>query len=262
MAAATSIARSETPVFKRAVIAGLALFALSMLGEALGYGLSGDLAGALVHLAIGVSALVLAFLVLRFGAWALALSVVLTVVGWFFFEGYATAFELSHPESFFDFMPNLVALVGTLIAIAGGAVAIRQLRSRDVRLTALPAERAALGALTFVLVAIASTSAGLTMASRESVSPQAEAGAALVKMRTLKFSPDRIAVASGEPLKLVVNNDDPSLHTFTMDDLDIDFELGPGSERLVELPALDPGSYEFYCAVEGHESMTGTLEVQ
>jgi hypothetical protein len=52
---------------------------------------------------------------------------------------------------------------------------------------------------------------------------------------------------------VLVQNDDPFTHTFTIDELGIDIELGPYSEELVELPG-DSGTYVLYC--EPHTSDT------
>ena len=44
----------------------------------------------------------------------------------------------------------------------------------------------------------------------------------------------------------MVRNDDPFLHTFTVDELGIDIELLPGSSQIVELPAT-AGTCTYYC---------------
>ena len=59
----------------------------------------------------------------------------------------------------------------------------------------------------------------------------------------------------------MVENEDLIIHTFTIEDLDIDVTVGPRSETLVELPAMEPGVYKYTCEVPGHEEMKGTLQV-
>ena len=60
--------------------------------------------------------------------------------------------------------------------------------------------------------------------------------------------------------RLVVDNADPFRHTFTIEGAGVDVEIPAG--RTVEVPLdLQPGTYDYICAVPGHEAMTGTLVV-
>ena len=38
--------------------------------------------------------------------------------------------------------------------------------------------------------------------------------------------------------------------------------VGPGKSETLQLPALDPGTYKYYCHVPGHDLMVGTLTVK
>ena len=38
--------------------------------------------------------------------------------------------------------------------------------------------------------------------------------------------------------------------------------IGPGKSETLQLPALDPGTYKYYCHVPGHDLMVGTLTVK
>jgi plastocyanin len=65
-----------------------------------------------------------------------------------------------------------------------------------------------------------------------------------------------------------VRNDDPFLHTFTVDDLDIDEAMSPGSEELIEIPS-EPGTYVVYCRPHtsdpddpSSDDMTATLTIE
>jgi uncharacterized cupredoxin-like copper-binding protein len=71
----------------------------------------------------------------------------------------------------------------------------------------------------------------------------------------------QIEGTQGEPLKIVVRNNDSVLHTFTIDALDIDARLGPHSETLV---VIEPsaGTYGFFCQVPGHEQMAGLITIR
>jgi uncharacterized cupredoxin-like copper-binding protein len=63
-------------------------------------------------------------------------------------------------------------------------------------------------------------------------------------------------------VKIVAKNSDPYIHTFTVEDLDMDVKLGPGSEKLILIERPVAGTYEFICAITGHESMKGTLTIR
>ncbi len=38
--------------------------------------------------------------------------------------------------------------------------------------------------------------------------------------------------------------------------------IAPGKSETLQLPALDPGTYRYYCHVPGHDTMVGTLTVK
>ena len=70
---------------------------------------------------------------------------------------------------------------------------------------------------------------------RETVSDEAAANADLVvDLEDFEFDEDAYEVPAGGTV--LVKNEDPVIHTFTIEDLDIDVDLGPGSEKLVEMP--------------------------
>ncbi len=73
-------------------------------------------------------------------------------------------------------------------------------------------------------------------------------------------------MSSGDTI--LVRNDDAFLHTFTVDDLDIDVDLGPKSEELIEIPD-GSGTYVFYCSPHtstpeepSDDDMAGELIIQ
>lgn len=90
-----------------------------------------------------------------------------------------------------------------------------------------------------------------------------------VAIEEFTFPADPITVASGEIVRIAVTNHDSELHTFTVDGLAIDADVGPGKTVDVWLQADTPGTYELYCkphsspAGEGdaREGMVGTLIV-
>lgn len=80
-------------------------------------------------------------------------------------------------------------------------------------------------------------------------------------MKETEFKTESIDAQRGETLRLVLKNDDLYVHTFTIDELDIDVTIGPLGEKALSLTPGDAGTYEYLCTVTGHESMTGLLEV-
>ena len=147
------------------------------------------------------------------------------------------------PSSFFDFMSGVLVLPGALLALVGSVRAFMAVRRGDLRPSPEGGERKTMRAA-FVIVALAALVSGiLTMTGRSTVADPSSA-AATVLMKDFEFSPTELSVSGGSAV--LVRNDDPFLHTFTVDDLAIDEALTLGSERLITIPAT-PGTYVLYC---------------
>jgi hypothetical protein len=67
--------------------------------------------------------------------------------------------------------------------------------------------------------------------------------------------------ADSTEVAVFVDNDDSIRHTFSIDTLEVNLEVPGGKATRVEFIA-EPGTYEFYCAVPGHEDMRGELVVR
>jgi plastocyanin len=67
---------------------------------------------------------------------------------------------------------------------------------------------------------------------------------ATVVLKDFEYDSEDYEIQAGS--RVFVRNDDPFLHTFTVDDLDIDEAMSPGSEELIEIPS-EPGTYVVYC---------------
>jgi uncharacterized cupredoxin-like copper-binding protein len=76
----------------------------------------------------------------------------------------------------------------------------------------------------------------------------------------LGFLPTALDSSGGTVGVFIENNDPFRRHTFTIDELEVDVELPGGTSQRVDVSA-PPGTYEFYCAVPGHEKMKGTLTI-
>jgi plastocyanin len=64
------------------------------------------------------------------------------------------------------------------------------------------------------------------------------------QLKDFEFHLDATTVPGGS--QIAVRNQDPFLHTFTIEALDIDVTLGPNSAELVDLPA-QAGTYVVFC---------------
>ena len=202
-----------------------------------------------------------AFLVWRFGTWAKVVGIVigLASIGTMFW----TAFGLAEPASFFDFVPGLLVVPGALIAIGASVAAIVAGRRGHTTVVREGTERRAISAVVAVVGALAAVSAVLTVAGRSTVdTPE---GATTVTLGDFAYDRSAYDVTGGA--QVVVRNDDPFLHTFTIDDLDIDVELGPNGSALADIPA-EAGTYVVYCRPHtvdpddpGADDMASTLTV-
>jgi len=122
------------------------------------------------------------------------------------------------------------------------------------------------------IAAVVFVAAGISLVltvinAADSVSAEDKAGALEVSAKHTEWSVEMLDADAGQPIRILVKNDDPILHTFTIKDsdrgIDIDVKVGPWAEELVEIEALDAGAYGFICRVEGHEEdMTGVLTVR
>jgi cytochrome c oxidase subunit 2 len=94
-----------------------------------------------------------------------------------------------------------------------------------------------------------------------------------VNMSMTGFTPPNFSVPAGKPVSIQFNNvDSPfhgitngALHQFAIDELGIDVRLDGKQSTVITLPAMEPGSYEFYCNVccggKVNPSMRGTIAV-
>lgn len=92
-------------------------------------------------------------------------------------------------------------------------------------------------------------------------SQRATAHAVLVAVSDLTFSARDLRVEAGEITVSLANTDAVS-HTFTVDELSVDLEVGPGEAAQATFDA-EPGQYPFICTVPGHDTpgMRGVLTV-
>jgi len=121
------------------------------------------------------------------------------------------------------------------------------------------AKRVAAPALLGVL-AIAATACGTTSLAAP------ERGVVTVEAHNYRFHPDTIHLKAGQPVRLVLQNDDPVKHNISFDGLQPQvLVVTPfkGEQAIVFTPTK-PGTYQMYCSEPGHKQlgMVGTAIVE
>jgi len=171
--------------------------------------------------------------------------------------------NLSSPDSFLDFAYRPVFWGGGTILVLTGTIGglVQHFRGRTSARGPAMVTKAAIGLLA-VVAALSVYSAALTISGVDHVSAADKQGATILTANALRYDLDTLAASPGGRTKIVVKNDDPARHTFTVDALGIDVELGPRDERLILLDSPPPGTYEFRCRITGHERMKGILRVE
>lgn len=204
---------------------------------------------------------VAAFLVWRFGTWAKVVGIVVALAG--IAAMFWTAFGLAAPASFFDFVPGLLVVPGAIIAIVGCVAAIVAGRRGHRTAAREGGERRAITVIVAAVAGLALVSAVLTVVGRSTV--EVTAADETVTLKDFEYDQASYDLATGS--RVVVRNDDPFLHTFTVDELGIDVELGPNSSAALDLPA-EAGTYIVYCRPHtadpddpSDEDMAATLTV-
>jgi plastocyanin len=156
-----------------------------------------------------------------------------------------TAFGLFTPASVFDFVPGVLVLPGILTGIVAGVSAIRAERRGDLAVRPDGGERRGIAIALGIVGGLTVLSAVLTVATRDTVGADVATDVE-VDLKDFEFDEDAYSLAPGDTV--LVSNSDPFQHTFTVDALDIDFAVGPGSEKVVEIPAAaSPDTYVVYC---------------
>lgn len=228
-----------------------------MLISALAFGL--DVSGELFFFLIpAVAGGIGAVLSLRPGVWPRIVTIVVGMMtGMMLFW---TVFGITAIASFFDFVPGILLIPGLVLAISG---AVKALRARRDPAATDPREAKLVRSVLIVAGALTVLSAVVTLATRSTA--DASKAAVSIDIKDFEFDPETVSIAGGETIYL--KNSDPFLHTFTIDALKIDVTFGPGSSKLVEIPAA-AGEYVFYCTPHtgdpenpGEDDMAGAITV-
>ena len=83
-----------------------------------------------------------------------------------------------------------------------------------------------------------------------------------VELRNYAFTPRKFEIRQGETVEFVLDSID-ILHSFTVEELDIDWHLNQNDELTEEFTFDRPGEYRLICIIPGHEvlGMRGTIVV-
>ena len=142
------------------------------------------------------------------------------------------------------------------MALVGAAVAFIQQRRGSARRVSTRRERWTFAAVAVALLGLVFLSGALHIVGLTSVSAEAEAGATLVEMKNSYLAPGRLEIPLGETTRIVVKNNDFSVHTFEILELEIKHTILPFSELLIELRPTNTGEFTY-----GYRArMTGDME--
>lgn len=157
--------------------------------------------------------------------------------------------SLAVPASAGDFILNIL---GLLAALTGIVAAVQVIRGQ---LAPVSAARS-LGIAAVVVFALGSVFAVYSAATYEDAEMQ-EGDIELVT-KDIEFEQTSLESEGGD-VSVFVDNEDATLHTFTIDELDVSLDVPASKSARVTFEA-EPGEYEFFC--EPHkETMKGTLTV-
>ena len=157
---------------------------------------------------------------------------------------------LALPASTGDFIS---ATILSVLIVLGLIAAIAILMRGDRRSSAVGKAIWA-GAGVVVVAVVVAIAARVT---HEDATPQP--GDIRLTAEGIEFSTDQLEADSGT-VGVFVSNNDQTLHTFTIDELDVNLQVPASSKEQVSFDA-PPGKYAFYCIP--HESvMKGTLTVR
>lgn len=84
-----------------------------------------------------------------------------------------------------------------------------------------------------------------------------------LRMVDSAFRPSVVAASSGVPLTLELINSGAAVHTIVIPVLGVRTVLMPGERRIIGIGSVEPGTYEFFCAIPAHREagMIGRLVV-
>lgn len=163
--------------------------------------------------------------------------------------------------------PFLILVASSLVAVLGGIGATVQnyRRTADERRAPrwLPYGVTALAALVIGAIAMAAVpQPGVDTG----IDPAALAGVPTLAAQDFEFGQSEIRVKAGETVTLRLENADPEMHYFDLDELNIHAPMPIGKTGIAIFKPTQPGEYTFYCKPHSNketgEGMIGKLIVE
>lgn len=157
---------------------------------------------------------------------------------------------LTVPASAGDFVLNVLGLLAALVGIVAAIQVARGV------VEAAPAARSLATGAAAVFVVLTAFSVFSLVTYDSAV---AQEGDVELVTKDVAFDPESLEAESGQ-VAVFVDNEDTVLHTFTIEDLDVDLDVPAGKSARLTFDA-EPGEYEFFCQPH-KDDMEGTLTVQ
>lgn len=188
--------------------------------------------------------------------WAVVVGLIITIAA---AMAFFIAFGIFQPFSPVEFIGGLLYVLGFFFALVGGIMGLsRRRREAGVGQTGVRIRQTAVG-LVGVLAIVSVLGFFMT---RTTVTAAEAADAAALDMANFEFVPAIPTVTTGQ--NLLLTNSDGFVHDFTIHELDIQVNFGPGSDAIVDLSDIPAGTYQFYCSLhsDGVSGMAGTLTIE
>ena len=183
--------------------------------------------------------------------WLVEIGLALLFANVLFWMATAAVANVSSGEGLIDVaVPVVLSVVSAAGVIAVVAAAID--RRRPVK------GAPAVGAAAIAVIVVATAASQLAGGDGDELRP----GDVVVDTEDAVFVPDELELPAGA-VTVVTRNRDLFWHTLTIDALDLDIRVPVGATRRRTFTA-PPGTYEYYCAIPGHEAigMKGVLVVR
>ncbi|HYK74751.1 MAG TPA: cupredoxin domain-containing protein [Pseudoneobacillus sp.] len=116
--------------------------------------------------------------------------------------------------------------------------------------------------LAMVVVATTLGSLGVFAESDHVTQPMVTVKAIEVELNDDNFNPKVITIPNGTTTTLILKNKGKKEHTFTVEKLEIDAEVQPGTEKTITVKPKQPGTYELICRYHFQEGMVGKVLVK
>jgi plastocyanin len=162
-------------------------------------------------------------------------------------------------DSALDFVPAFTSVAGSAGAVAFGVAHVQRKRVRcDDPPPAFVVRGYATAFVSLLAVAVASGVVDV-LDEPATVSAAERDSAVVVRYKDFETDNTRIEATAGEPIRIVVDNQDRVFHDFNVKGTDVKVGLGPKDEKLIAF-TLDAGAYTYVCTL--HTEMKGELIVK